>query len=54
MNPMERKCVGQSCLCVYEADLLDNCGIEQREFERKMKHVANTRVYLNDFRDKEN
>jgi hypothetical protein len=53
INPMQRKCVRRSCLCVYQADMLNICGIEQRKFETKMKHVANTRVYLNDFRDNE-
>ena len=42
-----------ACPWVYEADVLNICGIEQRKFERKIKHVAITRVYLNDFRNNE-
>ena len=42
-----------ACLCVYEAVPLNIYVIKQRKFERKMKHVTNTHVYLNYFRDHE-
>jgi len=35
INPVQWKCVGRISLCVYEADRLNICGIEQRKIWEK-------------------